>query len=442
MRNWASRISGLLRGRGGSAAIVQTLITRFFIIGINVATGTITARFLGPSGRGEQAVIGVWPQFFAYSLSLGLPSALLYSLKRYPEVRSQSFSAAIVIASGLSVLGALIGVVALPSLLTNYSAEVVTFSQWLMFAVPLVVFTDLLRAAMEASDEFAIANQIRYFPPLSTLLMLGILVLTHQLTPFSAVLAYWLPTIPILIWMMQRSRRFFQIQFDQFQDSAKRLLNYGFRAYGIDLITTISSQLQQVLAVRLLASSTMGLYAITFSLCQLLYIVQGSFVTVLLPKTAARPVQEVVDITGRTVRISGLFALFFASAMVILAPIILKILYGQEYLAAIPLFRILAIEMVLTGTVVVLSQAFMALDRPGIVAVMQSASLVIGIPLIAVFTPKYGLVGLGVALLTTTIIRLLLILLCFPLVLKVSPPSLIFVRQDLEFLKQKIAPRL
>jgi O-antigen/teichoic acid export membrane protein len=441
MKDWAAKMQGLVKGRGATAAIVQTLITRFLIIGVNVATGTITARVLGPSGRGEQAAIGIWPQFFAYSVSLGLPSALLYSLKRYPEMRSQSFSAAIVICAGLSALGIGIGVFTLPFLMTNYSPTILHLAQWMLFAVPLVAFLELLRAAMEASDEFAIANQIRYFPPLSTLLMLVTLALTHQLTSFTGALSYWLPTAPVLVWMMLRARRFFQIQFHQFQSAAKHLLGYGLRAYGIDLITTITGQLQQVLAVSLLAPSAMGLYAITFSLCQLLYIVQGSFVTVLFPKAAARPTQEVIEMTGRAVRISGLLALAFALTMMVLAPIILKILYGSEYLDAIPLFRILAIEMVLSGTAIVLSQAFMALDRPGVITVMQSVSFVAVISFILVMTPRYGLIGLGIALLSATIIRLMSVLVCFPIVLKTAPPSLIVVRKDFEFLKQKILDR-
>ncbi|MCU0551157.1 MAG: oligosaccharide flippase family protein [Leptolyngbya sp. Prado105] len=434
-------MSRTLQGRDATSAIFQTLLARFLIILVNVATGTITARILGPSGRGEQAAMTIWPQFFAYSLSLGLPSALLYTLKKYPTERSKSFSAAVLMGVILSTIAAVIGIFTIPMLLKKYSADTIHLSQGLMLAVPIVMFTEILRSAMEASDEFAIANKIRYIPPLSTLVMLVGLALTGKLTPFTAVVSYWLPGIPILVWMIACARQFFTIRVERVRRSTKRLLNYGLRAYGIDLITTLAGQIQQVLAVTLLIPASMGLYAIAFSLCQLLYVVQSSFVTVLFPKAAARPVEEVVQMTGRAARIGGFLAILIAAFMMLFAPIVLNLLYGKDYLAAIPVFRILAVETVLGGTAVILSQAFMALDRPGIVTVIQSAGLVLGIPLILWLTPVFGLSGLGLALLSSTTIRLIATLLCYPIVLKTAPPSLWFVRQDIEFVRSRILRR-
>ncbi|MBE9012236.1 oligosaccharide flippase family protein [Pseudanabaenaceae cyanobacterium LEGE 13415] len=445
MRNWGKistlvrRGSQSLQGRDGTAAIAQTLLARALIIAVNVATGTITARILGPAGRGEQAAMAIWPQFFAYSLSFGLPSALLYTLKRYPTDRSRTFSAAIVLGVFISIFSAIVGLIAIPILMNGrYGTEAIRLSQALMLAVPVVVFTEILRSAMEGSDEFAIANQIRYIPPLSTLGILIVLALTQRLTPFTAVVSYWIPMIPLLVWMIACAKRFFLIRFTHLKTSFKRLLHYGLRAYGIDLISALAGQIQQVLAVSLLASAAMGLYAIAFSLCQLLYVVQSSFVTVLFPKAAARPLSEVVELTGRAARISGVIATVFAIVMMILAPIVLNLLYGAAYLPAIPIFRILAIETVLGGVAIMLSQAFMAIDRPGIVTVIQGIGLMMGVPLILMLTPIFGLMGLGLALLGSTAIRLVSVWLCYPIILKTAPPSLWLTREDLDFMRQKL----
>ncbi len=445
MRNWGGRISTVLqrgsrslRGRDGTAAVFQTLAAQCLIMGVNVATGTITARILGPAGRGEQAAMALWPQFFAYTLSLGLPSALLYTLKRYPTDRSRSFSAAVVLGIGISIVSGTVGILSIPFLLKQYPPDVIHLAQLLMLGVPVVVFTEFLRSAMEASNEFAIANKIRYVPPLSTLALLIVLAIVGHLTPFTAVLSYWLPGIPILFWMITCARRFFTIRFQQLQQPLKRLLHYGLRAYGIDLMTTLAGQIQQVLAVSLLVPASMGLYAIAFSLCQMLYVIQSSFVTVLFPKAAARPVTEVVEMTGRAARIGGILAVLMAMFMMVFAPIVLNLLYGKAYLTAIPVFRVLAIETVLGGTAVILSQSFMALDRPGIVTIIQGVGLALGIPFILVLTPMFGLLGLGLALLCSTAIRLVSVWICYPIVLKTSPPSLWIKRSDIQYVRQKI----
>ena len=73
MKTIVDAIRWVLRGRSGSAATLQTILTRLLILAINVGTGIITARLLGPEGRGEQAAMALWPQLLGYAMTLGLP---------------------------------------------------------------------------------------------------------------------------------------------------------------------------------------------------------------------------------------------------------------------------------------------------------------------------------------------------------------------------------
>ena len=70
-------------------AVVQSVGAKVLIIGINALTGIITARALRPEGRGELAAMILWPVFLASALSLGVPSALTFQLKRNPGKQSQ-----------------------------------------------------------------------------------------------------------------------------------------------------------------------------------------------------------------------------------------------------------------------------------------------------------------------------------------------------------------
>src|ERR687897_914095 len=81
----------------GVAAVAQTLLANIFILGLNFVTGIITARLLGADGRGELAAIVVWSQFLSYALVLGLPSSLVFNLKRHPDRASGLFSAALIL---------------------------------------------------------------------------------------------------------------------------------------------------------------------------------------------------------------------------------------------------------------------------------------------------------------------------------------------------------
>lgn len=427
----------VLGGQSATAATLQTLLTRVFILAVSVATGVMTARVLGPVGRGEQAAIILWPQFLAYAMTLGLPTALLYNLKRYPKEETELFSAALLLGTVLGIVASLTGIIFIPYWLNQYSAEVIFFARWFMLTAPLALLGITVTAAFEAQGDFTSANQMRYLAPLITLAILGVLTLTQALTPLTAGLAYLLPGLPIFFWMLTRLWSHFHPRWYGLTTSCKRLLSYGLRSYGIDLLGTLAAQVDQVLVVGLLAPAAMGMYVVSLSLSRMLNVLQTSMITVLLPKTAARPVEEVVALTGRAARVSTAFTFLAAIAVMLLGPVFLRLLYGSEYVGAVPVFRILLIEVVIGGTTWVLAQTFMALGQPGTVTILQGIGLGLSVPLLVVLIPAYGLEGAGWALLGSTTARLVFVLVSYPLILKIRPPSLLMTREDWHFMLQK-----
>jgi enterobacterial common antigen flippase len=130
MNAFVAKIRWVLKGQNGTSATIQTFLSRVLVLVTSVATGVITARFLGSQGRGEQAAITLWPQFLAYTLTLGLPSALIYNLKLYPEAKSKLFSAALFLGAILGVVAMLIGVLFIPYWLSQYSINIIRNAQY------------------------------------------------------------------------------------------------------------------------------------------------------------------------------------------------------------------------------------------------------------------------------------------------------------------------
>lgn len=437
MKNVAKSVRWILQGRSATAATLQTMLSRMLILAINIGTGVITARFLGPQGRGEQAAIILWPQFLSSLMTLGLPAALRYNIKRYPEDKSELFSAALLLSMALGILASLIGIVFVPYWLGHqYSGEVIEFAQWFMITAPVGVFWANMLAALEATDDFSTANQGQYLTPLLILGMLVALLLARSLTPFTTSLAYILAGLPIFFWILHRLWKRFRPKWHNLGEQYKRLLNYGLRAYGIDILGTLGNQVDQALVIGFLEPAAMGMYVVALSLSRMLDVFQSSIITVLFPKTAARPLEEVIAITGRAARIGIALSILAALGAMLVVPTLLHLLYGSKFMGALPVFRILAVEVVIGGVTWILAQAFMALGRPGTVTIMQAIGLGLTVPLMLVTIPAYGLIGAGLALLCSTIIRFIFMLGSYPLILKVRPPNLLITRDDLHFLQQ------
>ena len=430
MNSIAAKLRWVLKGQDSTSATLQTFLSKLIILAVGIGTSVITARYLGPDGRGEQAAIVLWVQFLAYLISFGLPVALIYNLKRSPIYAPQLFSSAFLISFGLGIVAALVGVIGLPYWLKQYSPEVIRAAQWFLLGVPFTTASGVMGATLEGREEFSFANKTRTLPLLITLGMLAGLVGAGKLTPTTSALAYFLPNIVIFFWVLFHLWSLFQPSVSTLRNFSPPLLHYGVRSYGIDILVTLSMQIDQVLVVGLLTPTSMGLYVVALSLSRTLGVVQQSIVMVLFPKIAARSVSEVVETVGRAVRV-GLVPIVIAAILAILiGPTLIQMLYGTEFLDVVTVFRILIVEVVLSGTVQILVQAFMALERPGIVTLTQGLGLGLTAMAMMVFVPTYGLMGAGLALLCSSAMRLVFVMICFPVVLKTAPPSLMINRKD------------
>ena len=411
-------------GRGTLAASVQTLLISVAILLVNLLTGIITARFLGSAGRGEQEAMGVWPIFLAQAFTLGLPSALVYNLKKTPAEAPKIFSAAFASALLAGALAVAVGFAFVPLWLDQHNADVIGGAKVLMFFAPAVLLDEVFASALRARGDFALFNVIRFLRPTATLGALLALALLGWLTPFTACLCYLVPSLPISAWLLGRVWRAYRPVWAGLGNIFKNLLSYGVRSYGIDLLGTLSLQLDKVLVVGLLSASSMGLYVVSLSLAKMLNIFQGAAITVLFPQASGRSLEEVVEMAGRTARLSTAVTLVSALLLAVLGPWALEFLYGAEFRGGANLMRLLIVVTTLEGTASVLAQAFMATDRPGLITALQGLGLLLNLPLLLILVPRFGLMGAGVSLLITSFARLLFIVLSFPRVLNVPAPRL------------------
>ncbi len=433
-----SRLSWILQGQSSTAAAIQTLLSRVLILAVNLATGIITARSLGAAGRGEQAAMILWSMFLANTVTLGLPSAIIYNFKARPYQKSELFAAALLLGTGLGFVASAIGILCIPFWLSQYSPNVVRAAQWFMLNAPIALVQLLVLAALEALGDFTASNQLRLMIPLITLMALIGLSAAGAITPFTSSLAYTLNGIPIFVWTLARLWRLLHPQWLGIGTAARQLVHYGLRSYGVDLLGALALQVDQVLVVSFLDPSAMGTYVVALSLARMLNVFQMATAAVLFPRAAACPIHEVIALTGQAARLTTALTSAMGLLIIALGPFLLQLLYGAEFVQATTVLYVLVIEAVISGATLVLAQSFMALGNPGIVTLLQAAGLALSLPLMIWLIPIFGLVGAGLALLASTSVRLLFTLSCYPLILKAPLPSLLITKQDLVFLKHKL----
>ncbi len=429
------------RPMSSAAAVMQSVGAKFLIIGINAGTGILCARALGPTGRGELAAMILWPVLLGSALTLGVPSALTYQMQRSPEKRSELVGAALFIACLTALLGMIVGVVGMPYWLPQYSPHTILFARILLLGTPLTTLLLAGRAALESQGKFSASNKLLFATPALTLIWLVILKLTGTLTPVSAAIAYGPVGIPPLIWMLRRLNEYHP-SLRHFREATRLLGSYGLRSYGIDLCGTMALYVDQALVVRLLLPSLMGAYVVALSLSRMLNAFHTSVVMVLFPRSVGLERNHVVAMTGRAARMSTMLTSCAGLVIVIFGPQVLTMLYGAGYRDATAVLRVLVAEVVISGATLVLSQAFMALSRPGVVTTLQIVGLLFTIPLLLLLTPRFGLLGAGLALLISTTVRFISVVVSYPIFLKTGFPQLMPTAEDFTFMAVTVRRRL
>ena len=406
---------------------------------MNLLMGVLTARALAPAGRGEQSAMTLWPALIPYVLTLGLPAAIRYCIRREPDRRTEFYTVAIIMAAGMSLVSIGVGIVFLPYWLRPYSPEIVHAAQLMMLFAPEVMLSLVFTAMLEAIAEFSVANATRYIPVALTLVALAVMSITHSMTPISSAVAYLAPPVFTALWIGWKLRTNLKRELFDPRPALRTLGSYGIRSYGIDVLQTLSQQVDQVLVIGILSASSMGVYVVALSASRVLQIVHSGVVTVVFPSASGLPQDRVIAMVGRAARVSSVIALVFAIALAAIIPWMVRFFYGADFSAGIPVAQLLTFEALVGGLVSVLSQTFMALGRPGVVTILQALGLLVALPCMLVLMPHFGLMGAAYALLISTGARLAFLLIAFPAILHLPIPPLLPTASDFTSLRQSLS---
>ena len=430
-----------LRGLVGRRTVRATLTNSAVnacVLCLNLGTGLLTARFLGPEGRGAYAAMVIWPQFLASLFTLGLQQAVPYNLVRRPEERAAITAAALLLGLGAGSAAALIGSALVPRWLDHYGPEIVAMARVILWLAPVVLLIWTCNACMQAAGRFDLFNRAQYLQPVLSLLGLLVLAATDMLTPVSAALMWVAGARPVLAfgvaWLWREHRPAFVRPLGE----SLRLLRYGLRSCGVQLVNALWQQFDNVFVLGALSPATVGLYMVARNAARPSQFFASAMNAVLFPRASALTNQAALELSGLAARVGILAALAVALPLGLLGPWLITTIYGADFAAAASPFQILVAEAAVAAISSTMAQAFLSVGRPGVITILQVASFLVGAAMIVVLVPRLGMQGAALGLLVGSLVRLIVIAACYPVVLRVTVPRLWLNGADL---RRLLAPR-
>jgi O-antigen/teichoic acid export membrane protein len=356
----------------------------------------MTARFLGPEGKGLIYLIIVSISLIVTLASFGLGPASIYFVGKdrrcINEVVCNLLISTFGISIGLLTVGWLMFKFGQLDILSQFPSWTVVL---VFFLIPVHLLQGFLMQLLSAMLRINAINMVEIAKLLTQLLFFLLFVLLARLDFSGAFLAYVVATsgatAVYLVIVLYETGLPKKPNWKILRSCAQ----YGAKAYVFDVLRLLNIRLNVILLMTFAenGAESVGMYSVAIGLAELILFVPSSIRLILFPTISAGGNAEADRLTPIACRQTLLLTILMALAVAILGPFLVHRVYGDAFSdAIIPL-------LILLPAVLILSQALILYGDlngrgyPGATALSTLASLSATIAFGYLLIPRYGLIG-------------------------------------------------
>jgi O-antigen/teichoic acid export membrane protein len=373
--------------------------TSIAIQGMNVLSGVITARLLGPEGKGELSAVLLWPALLAVVGYLGISESITYFTAadqgRAPTILSTSLTFAVVQAAIL----VLVGYFVIPFALHDFGDSAAEVGRLFVWWIPLNVATLYAASTLSATLQFGAYSVVRLSVVVVSLVGLIVLALVRAVSVESIAILYLGANVVALATALGFCWRAGWLREWRIDRNVLRdLLGFGVKAQTSNALSQVNQRFDQVAISLVLAPAHLGLYAVAVTLTATSSIVSATVSLVAMPAVAGAAGRDrQVELLGRFVRGTLLATLVSATLLIVLVPVVIGSFFGDSFVPATDVARILLVASVFLATNLTLSSGLKALGEPLASAIAEFVGVGITLVALALLVPLLGIIGAGIA---------------------------------------------
>jgi O-antigen/teichoic acid export membrane protein len=394
----------------GSRDVILTTGVRLLNIVLGFATSILTARFLGPEGRGHYFFIVTIASTIVQFSNLGL-----HSSNTYQVAKDKSLLRGLVANSfWISLLGGggIAGIVALVIQSSNWSTETPLVHLWLASAlVPSMLFFMLGNNLLVGINRIDVFNAFQVGSNVLVLLFMGLAGLQGWgVVGFlgANVLAGCLTAAVLLVVLLRYSNKADGFAFRSKVFSAA--FRYAAKVYLASLLAFLVLRSNVFLLKGLTSVDQVGYFSVATQLADVLGILPTSVALVLFPNLVQSEAHRRWATTLRSTAIVGGFMTVACLIAVVLVEPFVKIAFGSKFLAAVPILLWMLPGVLFLSMSTVISQYLAAIGFPRLLLGIWLIAFVVVVSSSEVLIPLYSGTGAAMALSVTYSLVFLMVL--------------------------------
>lgn len=385
------------RRRSFASSVLEMFSANVAVSALSLVNVLITARALGPAGRGEVAFLTTVANITSQLATLGVQQANVNFAGRDPKLLPTLMSNSAVLAATLGGTAAAlvaIGVSIVPAIGGGASTSLLVL---VLAALPFLILRIFLEFLAYSGYRFRLANFSYLLISMVTCTVNGSLAAAGVLSVEAAVGSWVGGQMLAMLVLWWRLGGFRGRPERPDLPLARRALGFGLRAHGGRVMLLGNYRVDQWILGSVAGSRELGLYSVAVAWSEALFFLSQALQQVQRPDLVRAGIREAAHRAAAVMRVGLLVTGVAALAVIALAPVLCVGFFGEEFRESIGLTRLLAAGALGIAALKVLGNALTAQGMPLRETAAISVAFVTIVVLDAVLIPEHGSHGAALA---------------------------------------------
>ena len=426
------------RNKNFTQSVISTLFTKFILIFLKMGVGILTARFLGPAGRGLFYTSVQAPGLINTVGTLSIGEGLIYHIGKGKIKSDQIFGTVFMIVLGFTLVLSIIFYFLISLLNQHFFYQLPDkVIPLLFFLIPATMTEYFSASALRGLKVFSIVNKLTIVTRTNIFIFILISLTFWSADLYRTIFAYAIAlTLNALLYFIVL---FYQSKF-RFSISSNELNNvirYSAKVHIGSLLTEVEYRLDIFILLFFLNATAVGIYSIGVTIAQILWYVSNSVNTVLFPYLTSTSKKNVDFFTVRVLKYNFFINIFILFGLIIIGFPLVNLLYGTMFSEAYFVFLVLSPGLLSDTIARSLAAWLKGTNRTLTLSKISSVSLVVNILFCIILIPYWGVYGAAISSVISYTLRAVLLIKIFCKISK-TPLCHFFTFSEGELMKIKI----
>ena len=419
-------------------SVISTLFTKFILIFLKMGVGILTARFLGPAGRGLFYTSVQAPGLINTVGTLSIGEGLIYHIGKGKIKSDQIFGTVFMMVLGFTLVLSIIFYFLISLLNQHFFYQLPDkVIPLLFFLIPATMTEYFSASALRGLKVFSIVNKLTIVTRTNIFIFILISLTFWSADLYRTIFAYAIAlTLNALLYFIVL---FYQSKF-RFSISSNELNNvirYSAKVHIGSLLTEVEYRLDIFILLFFLNATAVGIYSIGVTIAQILWYVSNSVNTVLFPYLTSTSKKNVDFFTVRVLKYNFFINIFILFGLIIIGFPLVNLLYGTMFSEAYFVFLVLSPGLLSDTIARSLAAWLKGTNRTLTLSKISSVSLVVNILFCIILIPYWGVYGAAISSVISYTLRAVLLIKIFCKISK-TPLCHFFTFSEGELMKIKI----